>query len=271
MDYAYQAYTAYAKRHTLKACMDMDEVRLEITKFWNGVLLHVTEATGDTQIRNIYSLLVQQAKNHTDTLYWLDKPEVFYSSAAANKGKRRIPWFGLSAAVLLIAMIVWFAIAHKKQELLYAYLLGAALLLFVIQLIILLAALSASPTINIRTEQRFVPEKVYSGLMKIAKEIDGSADTLAAMTSENIPAADDMDLSLAQELIRLPKDLSTDEVQTAVDRFLVRNKVEKIMYSAAQQELFMVLPADREMTIEPALVKNGKILSLGVACTPGEG
>lgn len=271
MDYAYQAYTAYAKRHTLKADMDMDAVRLEISKFWNGVLLHVTEATGNTQIRNVYSLLVQQAKNHTDTLSWLDKPEVFYSTAAANKGKRRIPWFGLCAAVLLIAMIAWFAVPHKEQKMLYAYLLGAALLLFAIQLIVLLAAISASPTINIRTEQRFVPEKVYSGLMKMAKEIDGSADTLVAMAAENVPAADDVDLSLAQELIRLPKDLSTDEVRTAVDRFLVRNKIEKILYSAGQQELFMVLPADREMTIEPALVKDGKILSMGVACTPGEG
>ena len=78
-------------------------------------------------------------------------------------------------------------------------------------------------------------------------------------------------MSLARELIRLPRELSTDEVRTAVDQFLVRNQVEKILYTPDRQDLFMVLPADREMTIEPALVKNGKVLSMGVACTPGEG
>lgn len=271
MNYAFQVYTKYAKKNSLKADMDVDAVYLEVNKFWNEVLLYVMESTANTQIRNVYRLLVQQVQNHGDALHWLDEPEVFYSNAAANKGKRRIPWFGLSAVVLMIALIVWFAIPHKAQNIFYACVLGVALVLFGIQFIILLVAVSSAPTINIRTEQRFIPKKIYSKLMETTQKIDSDADTLMAMIAENIPDGDKIDLSLAQELIRLPKNLSTDEVQTAVNRFLVRNNVEQIMYSKEQQDLFMVLPADKEMTIEPAFVKDGKILSMGVACIYEEG
>ena len=271
MDYAYRSYEDYAKKCPLKAGMDLDAARLEVNRFWDKTMLYVTQEMANQQARNVYSLLIRQAKAQTDTLYWLEEPEVFYSTAAANRGKRRTPWFGLSAALLLLALVIWFAVPHKERNILYAGVAGAALVLWLIKFVILFAAVAAKPTVHIRTEQRLSPEKVCAGLMRMTREIDGSADTLMAMLSENLPDSDHTDMSLARELIRLPRELSTDEVRTAVDQFLVRNQVEKILYTPDRQDMFMVLPADREMTIEPALVKNGKVLSMGVACTPGEG
>ena len=52
---------------------------------------------------------------------------------------------------------------------------------------------------------------------------------------------------------------------------LARLGVEKVNYSPEQAALFMLLPSAREGTVEPALVKDGQVLSQGVACVNTEG
>ena len=78
-------------------------------------------------------------------------------------------------------------------------------------------------------------------------------------------------MSLPKELLRLPPDLRSSAVSDAVDRYLARLGVEKVNYSPEQAALFMLLPSAREGTVEPALVKDGQVLSQGVACVNTEG
>lgn len=270
MDFAYQAYTEYVQKNHLKSDMDLAAVQLEITRFWDSVMVFVAQKTTNTYARNMYRLLIQQAKSHTDVLQWLDTPEVFYSTAAADKGKRKMPWFGIGALVLLAALVAWFGFPPEGKGVpygvLYAVLIGVALLMMLVQFVVLFSAVLTSPAVNIRTEQRISPEKVKSGLSRMVREMDSNADSLMAMVSETVILKENVDVSLAQELLRLPRNYRSEEVTNAVDQFLIRSNVEKIEYSREHQELFMVLPGPCEMTVEPALVRNGNVLSMGVAC-----
>lgn len=270
MEYAYQAYTEYAKKGKLTANMGPEQLRLELCRFWDDVMLSVSRSVTDAGIRNAYRLLLQQARAQAEVLNWLDEPEVFYSTAAADKGRRRAPWLGILGFLLLAGLAVWFAAPHQGRNLIYAGLTGAGALLALIQCVLLVLAAPTAPAVNVRTEQRISPEKVYSGLQRMAREIDASADSLQAILSENAPEQQETDVTLAQELMRIPAEKRSSEVDDAVDRFLIRQGVEKVEYTPDRQELFMILPAQEDRTVEPALIKDGRVLCMGVACTRTE-
>ena len=133
------------------------------------------------------------------------------------------------------------------------------------------AARADAPTIQTRAEQRISPRRVQSSLQQAVRQIDGNAETLAELLRESGTASGEVDVSLPKELLRLPPDLRSSAVSDAVDRYLARLGVEKVNYSPEQAALFMLLPSAREGTIEPALVKDGQVLSQGVACVNTEG
>lgn len=270
MNYAYEACTESLKKCSLSADMGLDALHLELNRIWDGVMLSVTQNTSDTHARNAYRLLIQQIRAQSNVLQWLDTPEVFYSKEAVKKGKRRVPWCGLLAAVLLAALTVWFAVPHRGRNIFVACLTGGALVLTLIQYLLLCLSAPKEPTVKIRTEQRVSPERVRSSLLQLARQMDSNADSLYALMAERTVGESTLDLSLAQELMRLPVDKRGVGVTEAVDRFLIRQGVEKVEYSSDRSELFMVLPSSREMTVEPALIKDGKVLQMGVACTPSE-
>jgi len=271
MEFAYQTYTEYVKKGRVTANMGLDALRLELCRFWDDVMLSVSQSVTDANVRNAYRLLLQQMRSQASALNWLAAPEVFYSTAAADKGKRRVPWLGILGFLLLAGLAVWFAVPHKERNLIYAGLAGAGSLLTLIQCVLLMLAAPTAPDVHVHTEQRISPEKVYSGLQRAAREVDANADSLQALLSENMPEQQDVDMSLAQELMRIPAGKRSSEVDDAVDRFLIRQKVEKVTYSPDRQELFMVLPGQADMTVEPALIRDGHVLGMGVACTKMEG
>lgn len=271
MEFAYQAYTEYVKKGKLTANMGPDDLRLELCRFWDDVMLSVSQSVTDANTRNAYRLLLQQMRSQAGMLNWLAAPEVFYSTAAANKGKRRVPWLGILGFLLLTGLAVWFAVPHKERNLIYAGLAGAGALLTLIQCVLLMLAAPTAPNVNVRTEQRISPEKVYSGLQRAARDVDANADSLRELLSENTPEQQEVDVSLAQELMRIPTGKRSSEVDDAVDRFLIRQDVERVTYSPDRQELFTVLPGQEDMTVEPALIKDGRVLCMGVACARMEG
>lgn len=270
MNYAYEACTESLKKCPLSAEMGLDTLRLELNRIWDGVMLFVAQNTTDTHVRNAYRLLIQQARFQTDVLQWLDTPEVFYSTGAAKKGKRRIPWCGLLGAVVLAGLTVWFAVPHQERNVFVACLTGGVLMLTLIQYLLLHLSASKEPTAKIHTEQRVSPERMRNSLLQLAQQVDSNADSLCAIMIERTTGETALDLSLAQELMRLPADKRGTGVTEAVDRFLIRQGVEKVEYSPDRSELFMVLPSSREMTVEPALIKDDMVLQMGVACTLSE-
>lgn len=271
MDHAYQAYEQYIQTQSLKPETTPQELEAELNRLWDSVMLQVTQSTADTRIRTAYRLLLRQARTQGQILQWFGEPEVFYSTTGADRGKRKIPWLGLLGALVLAVVTVWFAVPHEGSNVYVAYAAGAALILTALQTWLLWSAVPAAPTVKIRTEARIAPDLVRAGLQKQVRELDAHAEGLCAMLDEEAPQSAAPELSLAQELLRLPKDRRDPAVMDAVERYLVRQGVEMVEYSQDRQALFMVLPGNCEMTVEPALVRDGQLLHMGVACVPMEG
>lgn len=268
MDHAYQAYSKSIEQCTLTNDMDITTLQQELSRFWDGIYVSVTQAVTDTDTRNLYRMLIQQAKLQSDALLWLDAPAVFYSTSAADNGKRKKPWIGVVGLGLMAALALWFYFSKLDHRMVYVLLLAGSAALTAFQMSKLFLAVPTAPTIQTTAQQRFSPVRIRSALGRMAREIDGNATSLELLLHE-VPtvSTSDVDISLVQELMRLPADMRSSQITDAVNRYLIRCGVERVDYSPARQNLFMILPGTEDMTVEPALIKDGQVLAMGVACT----
>ena len=275
MEYAFEAYTALSGKLQLQPEMGLDALSGTLDRFWDEMLLDIVPLVSDIHVRSAYQILIRQAKSQAQAFTWLEPPEVFQSFAPGSVQKPRKPWLGLAAILILAGLTVWFLLPISGKNPVAAGLCGASALLVAVQYILVLfdaqAARADAPTIQTRAEQRISPRRVQSSLQQAVRQIDGNAETLAELLWESGTASGEVDVSLPKELLRLPPDLRSSAVSDAVDRYLARLGVEKVNYSPEQAALFMLLPSAREGTIEPALVKDGQVLSQGVACVNTEG
>lgn len=275
MEYAFEAYTALSGKLQLQPEMGLDALSGTLDRFWDEMLLDIVPLVSDIHVRSAYQILIRQAKAQAQAFTWLEPPEVFQSFAPGSVQKPRKPWLGLAAILILAGLTVWFLLPISGKNPVAAGLCGASALLVAVQYILVLfdaqAARADAPTIQTRAEQRISPRRVQSSLQQAVRQIDGNAETLAELLRESGTASGEVDVSLPKELLRLPPDLRSSAVSDAVDRYLARLGVEKVNYSPEQAALFMLLPSAREGTIEPALVKDGQVLSQGVACVNTEG
>ena len=275
MEYAFEAYTALSGKLQLQPEMGLDALSGTLDRFWDQMLLDIVPLVSDIHVRSAYQILIRQAKAQAQAFTWLEPPEVFQSFAPGSVQKPRKPWLGLAAILILAGLTVWFLLPISGKNPVAAGLCGASALLVAVQYILVLfdaqAARADAPTIQTRAEQRISPRRVQSSLQQAVRQIDGNAETLAELLRESGTASGEVDVSLPKELLRLPPDLRSSAVSDAVDRYLARLGVEKVNYSPEQAALFMLLPSAREGTVEPALVKDGQVLSQGVACVNTEG
>lgn len=275
MEHAFEAYTALSGKLQLQPEMGLDALSGTLDRFWDEMLLDIVPLVSDIHVRSAYQILIRQAKAQAQAFTWLEQPEVFQSFAPGSVQKPRKPWLGLAAILILAGLTVWFLLPISGKNPVAAGLCGASALLVAVQYILVLfdaqAARADAPTIQTRAEQRISPRRVQSSLQQAVRQIDGNAETLAELLRESGTASGEVDVSLPKELLRLPPDLRGSAVSDAVDRYLARLGVEKVNYSPEQAALFMLLPSAREGTIEPALVKDGQVLSQGVACVNTEG
>lgn len=275
MEYAFEAYTALSGKLQLQPEMGLDALSGTLDRFWDEMLLDIVPLVSDIHVRSAYQILIRQAKAQAQAFTWLEQPEVFQSFAPGSVQKPRKPWLGLAAILILAGLTVWFLLPISGKNPVAAGLCGASALLVAVQYILVLfdaqAARADAPTIQTRAEQRISPHRVQSSLQQAVRQIDGNAETLAELLRESGTASGEVDVSLPKELLRLPPDLRSSAVSDAVDRYLARLGVEKVNYSPEQAALFMLLPSAREGTVEPALVKDGQVLSQGVACVNTEG
>lgn len=274
MQYAYDIYTKAIKQIPDRADMSLDEFQLALDCFWDEMQLDVVSAVSDTYLRNAYIILIRQAKTQCRTFGWLGEPEVFQSVTPKALEKSKKPWAGLASAGLLAGLVLWFTLPHSGRSLPIAVLCGAALALSLVQLLISWLTrpkpLAASP-VHTRVEQQIVGQRVHSGLGQMVREMDSHAETLQAMLRESSVRTDGPDISLVQNLLRIPAGMRGSEVTDAINLYLARNSIEKVEYNGENSDLFMVMPAPNTGTVEPALIRDGKILCQGVACVKTEG
>lgn len=275
MEYAFQAYSALNGNLQLRPEMGLEELSNVLDRFWDELLLDIVPMVSDTHIRSAYQILIRQARSQTQTFAWLEAPEVFHSFIYGSVQKPRKPWLGLATFLIMVGLAAWFVFSPSGKNLVIAGLCGGAALLTAVQYALVLfdahTARAGTPTIQTRAEQRISPRRVQNGLQQVVRQIDAHAETLMELLRESGAAAGEVDISLPKELLRLPADLRSAAVTDAVNLYLARNGVEKVDYSAENAGLFLILPSTREITVEPALVKDGRVLSQGVACVNTEG
>ena len=274
MGYAQDAYAKAIQRVQFQPDMGLDKLRGEVNRFWDGVQTELGQSVTDPYIRNAYRMLIQQAKTQNASFGWLDEPEVYQSITKDGRGRMKKPWAGILAGVILAGLTGWFALPLNGLDLPLLIASGAALLLLLIQWLASAIARGKAQSmmeVHTHTEQRLGVQRIHSTLEYMTKEMDAHAEGIQASIKEIQAASCNGDIVLVRELLKLPENMRSEAVTDAVNMYLVRNGIRKVNYSKENEEMFMILPADFDKTIEPALIKDDKLLSTGVACVKAEG
>lgn len=274
MGRAYDAYLKVMEKTVLQEDMGLEKLQAELNRFWDGILLELAHTADDTYARNVYRVLIQQAKTQTGSFKWLGDPEVFHNITGTADGKKKKPWLGIGAAIIMAGLTVWFALPFNGFDIVFTIVGGVALLLLLIQGVISWVARERAQnalSIHSRTEQRLSIKRIQSTLEYMVKEMDAHVESLQAAVQEIQASSASGDIALVKDLLKLPANMRSEAVTDTVNMYLVRNGIKKIEYSKENAEMFMTLPSETEMTIEPALVKDDKLLHVGVACVKVEG
>ena len=231
MQYAYDVYTKAIKKIPERNDMSLDEFQLAMDRFWDEMQLDIVAAVSDTYLRNAYIILIRQAKAQCRTFGWLGDPEVFQSVTPKVPEKSRKPWAGLAGTGLLAGVVLWFSLPHSGRSLPMAVLCGVSLALSLVQLLtswITRPKPNAASPVHTRVEQRIVGQRVHSGLGQLVREMDSHAETLKAMLRESSVRTDGPDISLVQNLLRIPAGMRGSDVTDAINLYLARNDIEKV-------------------------------------------
>ena len=274
MGYAQDAYAKVIQRVQFQPDMGLDKLRGEVNRFWDGIQTELGQSVTDPYIRNAYRMLIQQAKTQNASFGWLDEPEVYQSITKDGRGRMKKPWAGILAGVILAGLTGWFALPLNGLDLPLLIASGAALLLLLIQWLASAIARGKAQSmmeVHTHTEQRLGVQRIHDTLEYMTKEMDAHAEGIQASIKEIQAASCNGDIVLVRELLKLPENMRSEAVTDAVNMYLVRNGIRKVNYSKENEEMFMILPADFDKTIEPALIKDDKLLSTGVACVKAEG
>ncbi len=274
MGYAYDAYSKVIERTLFQNDMGLDKLRSELNRFWDGIQLELAQTVTDPYVRNAYRILIQQAKTQTSSFGWLEEPEVFNSVYKDEKGRTKKPWAGIGAGVIIAGLTAWFALPFNGFDMVLLIASGAALLLLLVQWLMSFLARSkaeSAMTIHTRCEQRLSLQRVKDTLEYMTKEMDAHAESLQGVFKEIQSSSGNTDIALAKELLKLPPNMRSEAVTDAVNMYLARSGIKKVNYSKENADMFMTLPSESEFTIEPALMKDDKLLSMGVACVKAEG
>ncbi len=273
MGYAQDAYAKVIQRTVFQTDMGIPKLREELNRFWDGIQIELGQSVTDPYMRNAYRMLIQQAKTQNASFGWLDEPEVYQSLLKDARGKVKKPIAGILAGIILAGLTVWFALPLNGIDLPLVIACGAALLLLLIQWAVFAIAKGKAQgmmEVHTRTEQRLGVQRIHNTLEYMTKEMDAHADVIQASIKEIQAASCNGDIVLAKELLKLPESMRSEAVTDAVNMYLVRSGIKKVEYSGENAHMFMVLPAEFDKTIEPALVKDDKLLSTGVACVKAE-
>ena len=274
MGYAQDAYAKVIQRVQFQPDMGLDKLRGEVNRFWDGIQAELGQSVTDPYIRSAYRMLIQQAKTQNASFGWLDEPEVYQSMTKDGRGRSKKPWAGILAGIIIAGLTGWFALPLNGLDMPLLIASGAALLLLLIQWVVSAIARGKAQgmmEVHTHTEQRLGVQRIHGTLEYMTKEMDAHAEGIQASIKEIQAASCNGDIVLARDLLKLPENMRSDAVTDAVNMYLVRNGIRKVNYSKENAELFTILPADFDKTIEPALIKDDRLLSTGVACVKAEG
>lgn len=285
MDYAYQAMKRALEDVTLAPDAGVDGLAAKLNQIWARTASDVLEQDAvakNKELRDIYRVLLDQARNATAEFRWLGKPKLFYSPIQKKKRTDRLRRLLLLPPLgLLVFLLIWYSMAKNYVGVVITAVSAAALVSY-----LSMSAWdnykAANQIGDMRAEQQLDPVLVRSTLERIAETADANASSLAGrIQEEQSEGAGSLDgLDLAKRLLKLRGEGEEvpDSALTEVQRYLSACGIVALDYTPQRKALFTLLPSNGVRTLQPALVRrvrtvrNGEsveeevLLEQGVAC-----
>ncbi|MDO5764281.1 MAG: hypothetical protein Q4P84_01090 [Elusimicrobiales bacterium] len=270
---------------TLAPDSGVDELAAKLNQIWTQTASDVLEQEGvaaNKSLRDIYRVLLDQARNATAEFRWLGKPKLFYSPLQKKKSTNWLRCLLLLPTLgLLVFLLIWYGTAKNYVGLVITAISTATLMTY-----LSMSAWDSYKTANqigdMRAEQQLNPVLTRSTLERIAETVDANAASLAGRLQEEqgegVGALDGLDL--AKKLLKLHGEGAEvpDSALTEVRRYLSSCGIVALDYTPQRKALFILLPSNGIRTLQPALVRkvrtvrNGEsveeevLLEQGVAC-----
>lgn len=285
MEYAYQAIKRALEDVTLAPDAGVDGLAAKLNQIWARTASDVLEQEGvaaNKALRDVYRVLLDQARNATAEFRWLGEPKLFYSPLQKKRSTDRLRRLLLLPPLgLLVFFLIWYGMAKNYVGVVITAVSAVTLVSY-----LSMSAWDSYKTANqigdMRAEQQLDPVLVRSTLERIAETVDANAASLAGRIQEEqgegVGALDG--LELAKKLLKLHGEGEEvpDSALTEVRRYLSACGITALDYTPQRKALFTLLPSNGTRTLQPALVRrvrtvrNGEsveeevLLEQGVAC-----
>ena len=251
---------------------------------YDRMLYEYNEGCSDDFERRCASVILQSARMSVPLIDTIGETKIWEQGGKllTDESKK----VRLSALALLIAGVVLIAasvlvLAGTDQTLnklfaspaiLAALIIGLACLFFA-GLFFRKTTKASYSEKQLKAEPRIDAERIYRCMHAVALVADRNiADAIAARKLEDEqshqePAADKTDLSLYSDLLeaQLAKDgeYALDQI-SKVPFYLHQKGIEAVAYTEENRSWFDVIPGEKQETIRPALVKDGRLLKKGI-------
>lgn len=278
----------------LAAASAPEKAQSVVEKEFDRLLLRYNEECMEEKVRDTARYLLQAAKMMVPMLSAADDVKIWAKSGAGaqsdGKTEFSVPVIICLAAgaVFLIGSVVGPAAFSGNGVSvpgilggLPASILGGVLLFFAGRLSLGRKAQTGAG--EQQAEVRVSAEKVYSCMRAVVLSIDKSlgeaADAVRYEKSQLPPSSGngispeeaDFFSALLETAYSLreenPDDMSAREMISTTRYYLHRRQVETVEFGGGKREWFELLPGKQDMTLRPALVRDGTLIRKGLAVT----
>lgn len=264
-----------------------------LEKEFDRLLLRYNEECIEERVRDTARYLLQAAKMMVPLLSAAGDAKVWSgkSSGSGSRGgfKFTVPAIACLAAgaVFLAGAVIGLSVSSGDGFSVQAFLggfpasvLGGILLFFAGRLS---ADKAGSPEGEQHVEMRVEPDKIWSCTRAVVLSIDKSlGEVFEALRYEKsqLPASSGNGVSpeeadLFSNLLEAaysqrqenPGDGTAQEIISMVRYYLHRKQVETVEFGGGKREWFELLPGKQDLTLRPALVRDGALIRKGLAVT----
>ncbi|MBQ8054182.1 MAG: hypothetical protein IJ198_10320 [Lachnospiraceae bacterium] len=278
----------------LAAAGTPEKAQSVLEKEFDRLLLHYNEECMEEKVRDTARYLLQAAKMMVPMLSAADDVKIWAKSSSGPESEGKfelsVPAIACLAAgaVFLIGSVVGPAAAAGSGFSMPAFLGGLPASILGGVLLFFAGRLSRNRKVQAgageqQTEVKVNAEKVYSCMRALVLSIDKSLGELSDAVSyekRQLPPSSGNGLpseeaDLFSNILEAaysrreedPDDNTAREIISAVRYYLHRRQVETVELGSGKKEWFELLPGKQEVTLRPALVRDGTLIRKGLAVT----
>lgn len=278
----------------LAAAGTPEKAQSVLEKEFDRLLLHYNEECMEEKVRDTARYLLQAAKMMVPMLSAADDVKIWAKSSSGPESEGKfelsVPAIACLAAgaVFLIGSVVGPAAAAGNSFSMPAFLGGLPASILGGVLLFFAGRVSRNRKVQAgageqQAEVRVSAEKVYSCMRAVVLSMDKSlgeaADAVRYEKSQLPPSSGngispeeaDFFSNLLETAYSLreenPDETSAREMISTTRYYLHRRQVETVEFGGGKREWFELLPGKQDMTLRPALVRDGTLIRKGLAVT----